>query len=65
MKKSEPPRWGTGFSNQKAGCNLVCVYGVPRAGLEAGLKVHLIIVSGLFVVVGASTGFLALASFFF
>ena len=35
------------------------VYRVPRAGLEAWLGVHIIL--GLFVVVAASTGVLALA----
>ena len=60
---SEPPRGGTGFSNQQAGCHLLGVYRVPRAGLEAWLWVHITFVSGLFVVVVASTrGFFVIVS---
>jgi len=55
---SPPPRGGTGFSNQQTECHLVGVYRVPRAGLEAWLEVHITFVSGLFVVVVASTGVL-------
>jgi len=39
-------------------CHLIGVYRVPRAGLEARLGVHITFVSGLFVVVVASTGLL-------
>ena len=54
-----PPRGETGFSNQQTGFHLIGVYRVPRAGLEAWLGVHITFVSGLFVIVVASTGVLA------
>ena len=41
------------------------VYRVLRAGLEAWLGVHITFVSGLFVVVVASTGVLALVPWVF
>ena len=45
---------------EQKGCHLIGVYRVPRAGLEARLGVHITSVSGLFVVVVASTGVVAL-----
>ena len=53
---SHPPRGGTGFSNEQAGCHFTGVYRVLRAGLEAWLGVQITILSGLFVVVVASMG---------
>jgi len=53
-----PPRGGLDLvtNRQVTGCHLIGVYRVPRAGLEVWLGVHITIVSGLFVVVVASTG---------
>ena len=59
--QSPPPRGGTGFSNQQTGCHLIGVCRVPRTGLKAWLGVHITFVSGLFVVVAASTGVLSMA----
>jgi len=56
----KPPRGGLDFVTNKAGRHLVGIYTVTRAGLKAWLGVHIAIVGGLFVVVVASTGVLAL-----
>jgi hypothetical protein len=47
---------GAAFSNLHIGKHLVGVHGVFRAGLKAGLGVHIATECGLFVVAIASTG---------
>ena len=58
---SPTPEGGLGLvTNKQKGRHLVAINNVAQVRLKAGLRVHITIASGLFVLAGASTGVLAL-----